>query len=42
MLALFILTLRRGDDSPSAAEQPTMAPSPDGTLRGHDIAALKS
>jgi hypothetical protein len=42
MLALFILTLRRGDDSPSAAELPTMAPSPDGTLRGHDIAALKS
>jgi alpha-1,2-mannosyltransferase len=42
MLALFILTLRRADDSLSAGKIPTMAPSPDGTLRGHDIAALKS
>jgi alpha-1,2-mannosyltransferase len=42
MLALFILTLRRADDSLSAGKIPTMVPSPDGTLRGHDIAALKS
>jgi alpha-1,2-mannosyltransferase len=46
MLALFIFTLRRADDCSAAMtfadEAATIAPNPDGTLRGHDIAALKS
>ena len=46
MLILFILTLRRADDCSaamtSADEAATIARDPNGTLRGHDIAALKS
>jgi alpha-1,2-mannosyltransferase len=46
MLALFVFTLRRADDCSAAMtfadEAATIAPNPDGTLRGHDIAALKS